>query len=110
MTFFKNGEDALKLDRGSETRKSSSRSVCGLGFTENLWGGKACDFVKTTMQLTKTHWEEIIEHAAAFVVTNTLDSDNETNANKNDTDTETIPNMRATIDLDWCIQHRSTLI
>ena len=44
------------------------------------------------------------------MVTNTLNSDNETNANKNDTDTETIPNMRATIDLDWCIQRRSTLI
>ena len=103
-------EKMLSSWTGTQTRKSSSHSVCGLGFTENLWGGKARDFVKTTTQLTKTHWEEIIERAAAFVVTNTLDSDNEINANKNDTDTETIPNMCATIDLDWCVHHRSTLV
>ena len=101
LSFFKNGEDALRLERNPETGRSLPRNVRGVGFTENLWGRKARDFVKTTMRLTDDHWAEVIDQAASFITTSMVDSDNENNTNDIDTDMGP-PNPRATIDLNWC--------
>ena len=103
LSFFKNGNDSLKLERDPETGRSFPRNVRGVGFTENLWGGKARNFVKTTMRLTDDHWAKVIEHATSFMTTSTVDSDNEHNSNEIDPDTG-LSNPRATIDLDWCAQ------
>ena len=103
MSFFKNSDDTLKLERNPETRRSFPRNVHGVGFTENLWGGKAHDFVKTMMRLTDDHWAEVIEHVTSFMTTSTVDLDNEHNSNEIDTDTG-LPNPCATIDLNWCAQ------
>jgi hypothetical protein len=102
LNFFKNREDTFKLERDSENRKPSSR-VHGVGFTENPWGRKAWEFVKTTLQLTDRHWEQIVDHAASFMTTNIVNSDNENNENNN-IDTDMGPNPHAVIDLDWYVQ------
>lgn len=103
MTFFKTGEDVLKLERDPETGRAMPRNNRGLGFTDNLWGNKAREFVKTTTQLTVEHWGEIVEHTASFMNTTTLDSEDESNNNVN-AEAES-PNPRAVIDLDWCVHY-----
>jgi len=104
LTFFKTGEDALRLPRDPETRRPLPHNVRSFGFTDNLWGSKAREFVKTMKRLIDQHWEEIVEHTVTFMTFNTFDSDNENNVNNANDDTESL-NLHAVIDLDWCIRH-----
>ena len=100
LTFFKTGKDVLKLEHDPETGQLMPRAIRGLGFTENLWGNKAREFVKTTMRLTDKHWEDITENTASFMSTVILDSDDESNGNNNGDAEMVSPNPRSIIDLD----------
>ncbi|KAF8267078.1 hypothetical protein EI94DRAFT_1701263 [Lactarius quietus] len=72
-----------------------SCTICGLGFTENVWGNKAHKFVKMTTQLADRHWEDIIENTESFMNTRIIDSEDEGNSNNNG-DAETVaPNPHA---------------
>ena len=100
LTFFKTGKDVLKLERDPETRQLMLRTIRSLGFTENLWGNKAREFVKTTMRLTDKHWEDITKNTASFMSTVILNLDNESNGNNNGNTEMVSPNPRSIIDLD----------
>ncbi|KAH9070765.1 hypothetical protein EDB83DRAFT_2314002 [Lactarius deliciosus] len=99
LYFFKTGEDALKLERDPATGRSMPRNIRAVGFTESLWGSKAREFVKTTTRLTDKHWDDVTEHAATFMTSHALESDEESGTNA---ETESL-NPRAAIDLDWCV-------
>ncbi|KAH8981457.1 hypothetical protein EDB86DRAFT_2834871 [Lactarius hatsudake] len=81
LCFFKTGEDALKSERDPVTGRSMPRNVRAVGSTESLWGSKAREFVKTTTRLTDKHWGDVTEHAATFMTSHALESDEESSTN-----------------------------
>ena len=64
-------------------------------------------YIRSKASRLNNHWAEVIEHAASFMTTSTVNSDNKNNSNNFDADMG-LPNLCAIIDLNWWAQFWST--
>ena len=88
LTLFKTSKDAFKIEHGR-----------GLGFSENIWGNMAREFVRSTQRLQAMHWMAITVECSKYWC-GIPASDFESDENPCDEGHQRV-NPRACIEIDW---------
>ena len=86
--LFKTSKDVFKIECGR-----------GLGFSENIWGNTACEFMRSTQRLQDMHWTAIsVEYSKYWC--GIPASDFESDKNPCDKSHQRV-NSCACIEIDW---------